>query len=310
VKLDVVTLTLNPAVDVTAEVDELVPYRKLRAELAAHEPGGGGINVARVLHRFGVAVRAVFPAGGLSGADLVAELAREGVPMEVVESSTPTRESITIWVRSTGEHYRILVAGDAIAEETWRACVAQVRAAPQPRWVVLSGSLPPGVPPSAVLDIAATAREHGARFACDTSGEALAAAVEAGADLVSPNRRELREVVDPDAAPEEFDHEAAARELVARGVRTVVVSLGEGGAFATSAGGMETHQPSPPVEVLSTVGAGDSLLAGVVAGLLRGEPLDDAVRRGVATGTATCLEHGSALARPETVAELLGESAP
>jgi 6-phosphofructokinase 2 len=302
-QLDVVTVTLNPAVDVTAEVDALVPYRKLRAELVAHDPGGGGINVARVLHRLGVAVRAVFPAGGLSGAELVSALAREGVPMEAVESAAPTRESITIWVRSSGEHYRILVAGEPLEERAWRGCTAAVRAAP--RWVVLSGSLPPAVPASVVLEIAAVAREHGAGFACDSSGEALAAAVEAGADLISPNRRELRELVDPRASPTEFDHEAAARELVARGVRAVVVSLGADGGFATSAAGTETRRSSPSVQVLSAVGAGDSLLAGVVAGLLRGESLDEALRRGVATGAATCLEHGSELARPEAVEELL-----
>jgi 6-phosphofructokinase 2 len=284
-----------------------VPYRKLRADLVAREPGGGGINVARVLHRFGAAVRAIFPSGGVAGASLVAGLAHEGVPIEVVDSSAETRESITIWVRSTGEHYRILVPGEPLEERARRGCLDALRAAPSPRFVVLSGSLPPGVPASVVAEVVETGRQLGAPVVCDSSGAALAAAVEAGADLVFPNRRELRELLEPDASPESFDHEAAARAVVERGVGAVVVSLGAGGAFATDRHGDEAAVASPPVDVVSTVGAGDSLLAGVVFGLLHGNSFVEAVRRGVATGAATCLEHGSELAHPERVEALLAE---
>jgi 6-phosphofructokinase 2 len=307
--VDVVTLTLNPALDVTAEVDALVPYRKLRARLTSHEPGGGGINVARVLHRFDVGTRAVFPAGGLSGASLVAELAREGVPMEAIESAVATRESITIWVQSTGEHYRILVEGDPLPQETWRACLNAVAAGARPRFLVLSGSLPPNVRASAVAEVAEASRRLGAQFVCDSSGAALRAAVEAGADLITPNRRELHELVHSAAPLEDFDHEDAARRVVAQGARAVVVSLGAGGAFLAGDGG-EEHHAAPPIRALSTVGAGDSLVAGIVIGLLRGDRLGDAVRLGVATGAATCLEHGSELAHPEGVQRLLQPRGP
>jgi 6-phosphofructokinase 2 len=303
--VDVVTLTLNPALDVTAEVDALVPYRKLRARLTSHEPGGGGINVARVLHRFDVGTRAIFPAGGLSGASLVAELAREGVPMEALESEVTTRESITIWVRSTREHYRILVEGEPLPETTWQACLRAAAAAPPPRFLVLSGSLPPNVPAAAVGEVAEISRRLGARFVCDTSGAALRAAVEAGADLVTPSRRELHELLDSTVALEHFDHEDAARRVVGQGARAVVVSLGAGGAFLTTDEGLEEHHAAPPIRALSTVGAGDSLVAGVVIGLLRGDRLGEAVRRGVATGAAACLEHGSELADPEEVERLI-----
>lgn len=289
-------------------MDELLPYRKLRGQLIARDPGGGGINVARVLHRFGIATRAIFPAGGLTGASLVAALAHEGVPMEAVDSPAPTRESVTIWVRSTGEHYRVLVPGEPLPDRVRRACLEALAAAPPPRYVVLSGSLPPELPASVVADVAAVARRLGAGFVCDSAGDALTAAVEAGADLVSPNRRELRELLEPGTAPEDFDHEAAARELVARGVGAVVVSLGEDGAFAVERGGTETRCPSPAVDVLSAVGAGDSLLAGVVLGLLRDESFGAAVRRGVVIGAATCLEHGSELADPATAKALLDEA--
>jgi 6-phosphofructokinase 2 len=153
-KLDVVTLTLNPAVDVTAEVEALVPYRTLRAEFVAHDPGGGGINVAHVLHRFGFAVRAVFPHRRATGRGARLCARPRGVPMEAIDSAAPTRESITIWARSSGEHYRILFAGAPLGERAWQACIAAVRAAPRPCWVVLSGSLPSAVPASVVLETA------------------------------------------------------------------------------------------------------------------------------------------------------------
>jgi 6-phosphofructokinase 2 len=289
-------------------VDELLPYRKLRGQLVAREPGGGGINVARVLHRFGVATRAIFPAGGLTGASLIAALARDGVPMEALDSPAPTRESITIWVRSTGEHYRILVPGEPLSDRVRRACLEALGAAPAPRYVVLSGSLPPELPAAVVADVATVARGLGASFVCDSAGEALAAAVDAGADLVSPNRRELRELLEPGTAPEDFDHEAGARRLVARGVGAVVVSLGADGAFGVDRSGNETRCPSPAVSVLSAVGAGDSLLAGVVLGLLRDESFGEAVQRGVVMGAATCVEHGSELAEPEVAEALLDEA--
>jgi 6-phosphofructokinase 2 len=303
--IDVITLTFNPALDITAEVEQLVPYRKLRAQLTAHQAGGGGINVSRVLHRFGVATRAVFPVGGLSGARVIADLAREGIPTEALERAGETRQSITVWVRSTTEHYRIIVDGEPLAENTWRACIRAVRAEARARFVVLSGSLPPGVPSAAVAEAAAAAHAVGALFVCDTSGDALAAAVEAGADLVKPSRRELHALFERSGALEPFDHEDAARTLVARGTRAVVVSLGAEGAFLTSRDEGDARYASPPLDAISTVGAGDSLVAGILIGLLRGDRLGEAVRRGVATGAATCLEHGSEVTYPEPVQRLL-----
>jgi 6-phosphofructokinase 2 len=181
----VVTVTLNPSLDLTAEVDELAPYRKLRGRLVALDPGGGGVNVARVLRRFDVPVLAIAALGGTSGQALAADLQRDGVHVHSIAAGVETRRSVTVWVRSTREHFRILVEGDALAEPAWRACLDAVEAADGAlQFVVLSGSLPPGVPPDAVAAFARVTRERGARFVCDTSGAALAVAVEAGADLV------------------------------------------------------------------------------------------------------------------------------
>ena len=305
----VVTVTLNPALDITAEVEELVPYRKLRGRLVGVHPGGGGVNVARVLHAFDIAVRAVVAVGGESGAGLVADLEREGVDVRPVQTGSDTRRSVTIWVRSTFEHFRILVEGEPQDEVVWRTCLDAVGEAGSPAFVVLSGSMPPGVPTDAVGACAQRARELGARFVCDTSGAALQAAAQAGADLIKPSRRELRDLVAPGQELEEFDHRDGARRAVALGARAVVVSLGADGAFLTTADGVEADFASPEIDVVSSVGAGDSMVAGIVLGLLQGRPLPAATRLGVAAGTATCLEPGTALCRPEEVARLDAELA-
>lgn len=305
----VVTVTLNPALDLTAEVDELVPYRKLRGRLVGHDPGGGGVNVARVLLRFGVPVLAVAPLGGTSGEALMAELEREGVAVHRIDTDVETRRSVTLWVHTTREHFRILVDGEALEEPAWRACLDAVAAAERPAFVVLSGSLPPGVPLEVVRAFAQRARDLGARFVCDSSGPALAAAVDAGADLVKPSVRELRDLVAPEEPLDGFDHRAAARRAVALGARVVVVSLGADGACVAAADGTEAEFASPAVDVLSSVGAGDSMVAGILLGLLESRPLAAAVRLGVAAGAATCLEHGTEVCQLDQVRRLDAELA-
>lgn len=300
----VVTVTLNPAHDLTAEVDELMPYRKLRGRLVAVDPGGGGVNVARVLRRFDVPVVAVAPLGGISGDQVLASLEREGVVVHRVATEIETRRSVTLWVRATSEHFRIVVEGEALPEAVWQACLDAAASIESPRFVVLSGSLPPGVPPEIVESFARQARRRGAQFVCDTSGPALAAAVRAGADLITPSRRELRDLVAPSVSLAEFDHRRAARRAVADGARAVVVSLGGDGAFLVTADGTEAELAPPPVDVLSSVGAGDAMVAGIVLGLLEGRSPAGALRLGVAAGTATCLEHGTEVCRPDQVMRL------
>jgi 6-phosphofructokinase 2 len=184
----IVTVTLNPALDLTAEVDELIAYRKLHGRLVALDPGGGGVNVARVLRPFEVATLAVVPVGSVSGQALVVELGREGVPVVPVEAGADTRRSVTIWERSTREHFRILVDPEPLAPKAWQECLDAVDRADPPAYVVFSGSLPPGVAPAVVTEFAQRARRRGARFVCDSSGRALAEAVAAGADMIKPSR--------------------------------------------------------------------------------------------------------------------------
>jgi 6-phosphofructokinase 2 len=302
----ILTITPSPTVDFTAEVPELVPHRKLRAHISAFQPGGGGVNVARVLHDLGVATTAVVAVGGLPGDIVLDRLHALGIHTVAVPTVAETRWAEMLRERSTGIEYRLIAEASPLDETEWRACVHAVEAAVAdphgaPGAIVLSGSVPPGVPDRFVHELAAVARRAGLPILVDTSGPALAAAVEAGVDLIKPSRGELAAL--SGTTPGELDHEAAARDLVARGVGAVVVSLGADGAFVATRDG-HAHFHPPAAAVVSTVGAGDAMVAGILAGLTAGRPVVDATRLGVALGTATCCTPAGQPARPEDVDRL------
>ena len=305
----VLTVTLNPSLDVSASVDRVEPDHKLPTTIIDAEPGGGGINVSRVLHRFGVATQAVVPLGGIVAQEVATRLANEGIVVRPVPRAADARRCITIFETDTGEHYRFVSHGQPMTEPEWRAVLAEVADAdPPPQVVVCSGSLPPGVPPDLVTELTWSARQVGARVVVDTKGPALAAAVDAGVDLIKPNRRELAGLVDHDGDPAHVDVAGAARALVDRGVGMVVVSLGPDGAMAVTADEV-IEVASPEVAVVSAVGAGDSMVAGLLAGLAEGRTPAGAVRLGVATGAAACLTPGSGLALADDARHLDAELA-
>jgi 6-phosphofructokinase 2 len=143
----IVTLTPNPAIDISTSVDEVVPVRKLRCEAARRDPGGGGINVARVVQRLGAEVTAIYPAGGCTGELLRRLVKREGVQSLAIPVAEETRESFTALDQKSGEQYRFVLPGAPLSEAEWCACLDALEAVdPLPPFVVCSGSLPPGVP--------------------------------------------------------------------------------------------------------------------------------------------------------------------
>jgi 6-phosphofructokinase 2 len=303
----VVTVTLNPSLDMTASVDCIVPDDKLHTTLVDAEPGGGGINVSRVLVRFGVETQAVMPVGGMVGQEIASLLANAGVPVRAVPSAVDARRSITIFENDTGEHYRFVPEGHSMDDDQWRAVLFEVaNIDPAPDVVVLSGSLPPGVPASFVGDLADLVRQREARLVVDSKGEALGVAVDVGAALVKPNLRELAQLVGHDGPREDLDVVTELCGLRDRGVGMPVASLGADGAIAAHDGGV-TRATAPPVEVISAVGAGDSMLAGLIVGMIEGLPVPEALRLGVATGTAACLTPGSQLAEADEARRLVDE---
>lgn len=289
----IVTLTMNPALDIATTADVVRPTDKIRCVGTRYDPGGGGINVARVAHALGASVSAVFPSGGHTGELVTKLLNADGVPFDRVDIADSTRESFTVNERSTGQQYRFVLPGPQLnfAEQT--RCLDRLRqAAVSAEFVVASGSLPPGVPAHFYQRIADMCREIGALLILDTSGGGLTH-IRSGVFVLKPSLRELRECLGRELDTE-ADQVDAARELIDRGVtQAVVVSLGADGALLVT---RHRSQRFSAVHVRSEsgVGAGDAMVAGITVGLGRAWPLDKSVRFGIAAGTAMLLTPGTA----------------
>jgi 6-phosphofructokinase 2 len=291
----ILTLTLNPAVDLSTSTPVVRPTHKLRCRTPVFHPGGGGINVARVIHRLGGDCTALFTVGGPTGAQLAQLVAAEGVRAITVPIAGHTRESIAVVDEARSAEYRFVMPGPALTPAEWQACLSQVQAlAPPPAFVVASGSLPPGVPEGFYAQLARAMQRRGTRVVVDTSGPGLAAALDAGVHLVKPSLRELEELVGRTLA-DTAARTAAARELVAQGkAQMVALSLGAEGALLASAEGAWAAQPLA-VQVAGTTGAGDSMLAAMVWALAQNLPPPQVLAWGVAAGSAALLSGGTAL---------------
>jgi 6-phosphofructokinase 2 len=299
----IVTLTMNPALDITTNAAVVAPVDKIRCGAPRYDPGGGGINVARMAHVLGASVTAVFPAGGAIG-DLVTDLvAQAGVPLRRVPIAGCTRQSVTVDETSTGRQYRFVLPGPHLSFAEQCECLNQLRAAVAgARFVVASGSLPPNVHPDYYQRVADICEEHGARLVLDTSGGGLRHITD-GVFLLKPSVRELRECVGRELRSE-ADQLAAAHELIDRGcAQNVVVSLGSNGALLATP---DTSQRYPSVMVPpgSGVAAGDAMVAAITVGLTQGWPLDKSIRLGIAAGAAMLMTPGTAPCTSEDVQRL------
>ncbi|TFZ04381.1 1-phosphofructokinase family hexose kinase [Ramlibacter rhizophilus] len=298
------TLTLNPAVDVSTRTQRLVPSHKLRCEAVQRHPGGGGINVARVAMRLGMRVQAVFPAGGSSGGQLQDLMRAESVPFEALPIEGETRENFTVLEAGSGHEFRFVLPGPALTDAQWHACIDRVLAlADAGSWVVASGSLPPGVPPTAYGELARELAARRVPLALDTSGAGLAAGLAAGVHLCKPSLRELEELRG-EALPDEAAQLRACRDLVERGASALVaLSLGAQGAMLVSREGA-WRAAALSVAVAGTIGAGDSFLGGLLWALDRGDPAPEALAEAMAASAAALLAPGTTLCRPEDVRRL------
>ncbi|MGE0778540.1 1-phosphofructokinase family hexose kinase [Mycolicibacterium sp.] len=290
----IVTLTMNTALDVTADAERVVPTEKIRCRTVRYDPGGGGVNVAKFAAALGVPAAAVFTAGGSTGSRVVDLMDVPGVTTIPVEIAGPTRESFTVSEGASGEQYRFVLPGPALSADEQARCLDTVRrAAVSAQFVVASGSLPPGVPPQFYQRVADMCRDTGARLILDASGGGLRH-VTSGVHVLKPSLRELRECVGRELQTEAEQLDAAL-ELIDRGVTdAVVVSLGARGALSVTSAGAE-RLPAVAVPVVSSVGAGDAMVAGIVAGLVCGWPLSKAVRYGIAAATAKLQTPGTAV---------------
>jgi 1-phosphofructokinase len=272
----IVTVTPNPALDRTIEVTRLRRGELHRVRRARVEPGGKGINVARVLAAHGIATEAVFPAGGEEGVALVSMLAGQEFAVRAVAITAPLRVNVAV-IEPGGTVTKLNEQGPRLSEGDTRALLAAVReAARGASWVVSCGSLPSGLSVDFHAQVVSVAHAEGARAAVDTSGGALQVALSAQPDLVKPNRDELEESVGWSIGT--FgDAVTAARTLLERGARRVLASFGSAGAILVD-GTSALHATAPCAVVQSTVGAGDALLAGFLAA---DGPAGDALQQAV-----------------------------
>ncbi len=300
----IVTLTLNPAIDASTAVAHVISERKLRCLPLRYEPGGGGINVSRVLRRLGDDAPAIYTAGGPAGELLGRLLDAEFVPRCPVPIEGWTRENLNVTEEASGRQYRFCTPGPALSEGDVERCLAALQSVrPAPSFVVSSGSLPPGVAPSFYARLARLCRAFGARCVLDASGEALRLAAEEGVYLLKPSLREFQELMQSPGADETRILDLARRLVAARACELLVLSLGSGGALWVTSSGSERVM-APAVPVSSGVGAGDSMVAGILHALVRGKPPAEAVRYGVAAASASVMNPGTALCRKEDVERL------
>jgi 6-phosphofructokinase 2 len=306
----IVTLTMNPTIDVSSQVAQVIPEKKLRCSAPRREPGGGGINVSRAISRLGGSSLAVYAAGGTTGDMLMMLLDQEGIQAERIRTQQPTRENITISEENSDQQYRFIMPGPDISESEWRACLQFVESLePMPDYLVASGSLPPGVPADFYARVGELVEDRHCRLVVDTSGEALRRSIQKPVYLLKPNMNELR-----DLAGKELDDEdqqvRAARDIIEQhDVKVIVLSLGSAGAMLITHTEAH-HYRAPTIPIRSKIGAGDSMVAGIIFKLSQGSSLHEAVNYGIASGAAAVMSPGTELTNREKTEKLYKEVSP
>ncbi len=296
------TVTPNPCVDKSTDVPALAPEAKLRCSQMVYEPGGGGINVSKALRKLDLEALALFPAGGHNGRMLCGLLDDAGIAYHAIESAVETRENWVVFESHTHKQFRFTFPGIAIQDTVAASLVDAIRSF-SPTYVVASGSLPPGLPHSFYGMIVDMTNASGARCIVDTGGPALRALAGKKAFLIKPNVGELCRLLQVEKL-EKNEVDDAALQVVSEGyAEHVAVSMGPEGAWLVSA--TEKHfVKAPTVKKLSTVGAGDSMVAGMTALLYQGKSLREALAFGVACGTAATMNAGTRLFNREDAQRL------
>lgn len=283
---EVITLTLNPCVDVSTAAAQVQPTHKLRCSEPVRTPGGGGVNVARYLTRLGHDALAVHTAGGPHGTLLRELLRAEGVSQLTLPIAQETRQSWHVHEHSSGQEFRFVMPGPPLSAQAWAdAAVAwRDQLEGQPKVVVLSGSLPPGAPPDAYAQLLRDCQD--VFTVVDASGLALHHALAVGVSLVKPSLNELRAYTGLGLRERNEQIDAIQKLVAQHRAQVVVLSLGEEGAVLAAQNTL-LQVNAPADQVVSAVGAGDSLVAGLVSGFLQGMGWPDALAWASAVSAAT-----------------------
>ena len=303
--MKVVTLTINPALDKSAKVAEMTPFDKLECHDITYHPGGGGINISRVLHRLSVESHCLFPYGGKTGEHLLALLEEQHINVFSSPISIWTRENFAVFDLKTGLQFRFGMPTVAFSEAEMvnveKLIYEQVA---DNDIFVISGSLPKGLPTDYYSKVIQNLTAKGVKVIVDTSGPVFNEVLKNKLFLIKPNQKELARLAGKEAL-DKAEQEAFAMQLITnKTAQYVVVSLGKEGAFMAHKNGIE-YVTAPEISVKSTIGAGDSMVAGLIYAITQNETPKNILRWGVACGVSATLSEGSDLAHKENIEKIV-----
>jgi 6-phosphofructokinase 2 len=302
--MKIATLTMNPTIDMNSDVDQVLAEHKLRCGKPQFEPGGGGINVSRAIRNLGGDSIALLPVGGPNGDLLKQLLSGEKINFESIPIKEHTRLNINIYEESSTKQYRFIMPGPELSENEWKQCLDKVKDLEEkPDYIVISGSLPPGVPKDIFETAANIGKEINAKVIIDSKKISLSCLKKCGVFMIKPNLREFQQLAGTEAE-DDAQIEASTKKIIKEGkIKVIIISMGAGGAMMITQNECK-HFRSPTVPIKSKVGAGDCMTAGIVYSLAQGRSLADAVKFGVAAGAAAVMTPGTELCKKEDTEKL------
>lgn len=296
---NIVTFTLNPTVDKNSSVKQVKAEDKLYCDQPIFEPGGGGINVSRAIKKLGGDSLLLYTSGGFTGKKLNKLLAAEKLNTKRIKIESETRENLIISEKSSNLQYRFGMPGPKITDQEYEKIFNTLSELdPFPNYLVISGSIPQGVNPEIYAEMAAFAKKRKAKVIVDVSGLPLNYVVEEGVYLIKPNFGEFQELVGKELKDEDQIKEAALKFVKNGCCQAAVISIGAGGALLVSNQKAKFKRP-PTVPIKSKVGAGDSMVAGIVLSLAGGKSLKNSFYYGLAAGSAAVMTPGTELCTKE-----------
>jgi 6-phosphofructokinase 2 len=303
--MDITTLTLNPALDKSAQVDQFVPEQKLKCHSIQYQAGGGGVNISRVLHTLQVKNKCIFTSGGDTGLYLKKLLVKENIDLKTIAVNSWTRENLSIVDTKTKLQYRFGMPGNDLNTSDIELIKTELTNEVKDNSIlVLSGSLSEKTPSNLYATLLKMLAGKNVKVVIDTSGQALIETLKENVYLVKPNQRELAQLAGKEFLSKNEQEDFAMELINSKKAKLVVVSMGARGAFLASSEGI-FYKSAPSVKVKSTIGAGDSMVAGMVYAIQQGLSSEEILKWGVVCGVATTMTEGTNLASQENINKVL-----
>ncbi len=300
----ILTFTLNPTIDKSAKVDNVRPETKLYCDTVRSEPGGGGINVSRAVKKLGGSSMLVYTSGGFTGRKLDKLLAKEDLNLKPIEIEASIRENLIIFERASQQQYRFGMPGPMISDSEYKKIFDTFREIDDfPEYFVISGSIPAGTDDKIYAELAGLAKKRGAKVIVDVSGSPLKEVMKEGVFLIKPNIGEFQQLVGKELQDEDEIKKYAHKFVSDSCCKVIVISIGAGGALLVYQDKAKFLRP-PTVPIKSKVGAGDSMVAGMVLSLSQGNSIENAFTYGIAAGSAAVMTPGTELCNKEDTDKL------